>query len=367
MAIRTYTENNKNYYEVYVNGLDSRGSRHQRKRSGIESMAKAKSIEFELKRELALLREQKVPYRWSEWVAICLRRMRLTSQNSTIISYQTTFRKYVDPYWKDLELSEINRDKIFKVAFEDVDPKLSAGSRKNLVKFIKRILQMAVEEGCLDRNPCLGITVRVPESEQKVLTNSEAGKFLQMAKDLNHRFYPIWVVAMMTGMRSGELYALRWSDIDMDAKIISVSRQWTSKDGYGPTKTRLSRVVPINDELLSFLKELKLKSDPAREFVLPHLGEWTRGDQAKVIRDFCLGIGVTEIKFHDLRATFITNLLARGESLARVMSIVGHSELKTTNTYLRKAGVDVLGGTDKLGYKLPNQTTAKILSISGRV
>jgi integrase len=366
MAIRSYTENNKQFYEVYVHGADSKGKRHQRKRSGIESMAKAKHIEFELKRELAFLKEQKVPYRWSEWVAICLRRMRITSQNSTIISYQATLKKYVDPYWKDLDLSEINRDKIFKVAFESVDPKLSAGSRKNIVKFIKRILQMAVEEGCLDRNPCLGITVRIPETVQKVLTNTEAEKFLQEAKDLNHRFYPIWVVALMTGMRSGELYALKWSDMDMDARIISVTKQWTSKDGLGPTKTRLNRVVPINDELLSFLKEWKLKSDPSREFVLPHLHEWTHGDQAKVIRDFCVGIGVTEIKFHDLRATFITNLLARGESLARVMSIVGHSELKTTNGYLRKAGVDVQGGTDKLGYKLPNQSAAKVLSIVGR-
>ncbi|MBK9293424.1 MAG: tyrosine-type recombinase/integrase [Oligoflexia bacterium] len=117
---------------------------------------------------------------------------------------------------------------------------------------------------------------------------------------------------------------------------------------------------------MSFLKELKLKSDPNYEFVLPHLGEWTHGDQAKVIKDFCTAIGVTPVKFHDLRATFITNLLARGESLARVMSIVGHSELKTTNGYLRKAGVDVQGGTDKLGYKLPNESAAKVLTLVGR-
>lgn len=50
-------------------------------------------------------------------------------------------------------------------------------------------------------------------------------------------------------------------------------------------------------------------------------------------------------------------------SLARVMSLVGHSQLKTTNGYLRKAGVDVQGGADKLGYKLPDLSGAKILSL----
>lgn len=55
--------------------------------------------------------------------------------------------------------------------------------------------------------------------------------------------------------------------------------------------------------------------------------------------------------------------LARGESLARVMSMVGHHQLKTTNGYLRKAGVDVKGGTDKLGYKLPRVNEAQIIKL----
>ncbi|MGZ3662635.1 MAG: tyrosine-type recombinase/integrase, partial [Bdellovibrionota bacterium] len=78
---------------------------------------------------------------------------------------------------------------------------------------------------------------------------------------------------------------------------------------------------------------------------------------------FCSALGITAVKFHDLRATFITNLLARGESLARVMAIVGHRELKTTNGYLRKAGVEVLGATERLGYKRPGDIAqARVLA-----
>ncbi len=202
----------------------------------------------------------------------------------------------------------------------------------------------------------------MPEIEQKVLTAAEVNILLQEAKKHDHKFYDIWVMALLTGMRSGELYALKWTDIDFEARIIHVSKQWTSKNGYGPTKSRKTRVVPISDSLLSFLKELKLKRDD-QEFILPHHAEWQSGEQAKVIGGFCSAIGITPVKFHDLRATFITNLLAQGESLARVMSMVGHTELKTTNGYLRRAGVDVKGGTEQLGYSVPISVPGQVIQL----
>jgi integrase len=222
---------------------------------------------------------------------------------------------------------------------------------------------MAVEDGHLVRNPCIGIRVRVAEVDQAVLTAGEVEIFLREAKDVNHRFYPVWTLAVMTGMRSGELFALKWTDVDLEAKLISVSRQWTSKNGITPTKTRRSRIVPISDDLMGFLKELKLKAND--ELVLPRLTEWSHGEQARITKAFCRGVGITPIKFHDLRATFITNLLARGESLARVMSMVGHTELKTTNGYLRKAGVEVQGATERLGYKVPKTQTARVIQMNG--
>ena len=178
------------------------------------------------------------------------------------------------------------------------------------------------------------IRVNVPEVDQKVLTKTEVEIFLQEAKQTTHRFYPVWAMALMTGMRSGELFALKWTDIDFEGRTISVSRQWTNKNGFGPTKTQRSRVVPISNALLKFLKELKIKSGNQSEFVLPQMPEWENGEQARITREFCAAIGITPVKFHDLRATFITNLLARGESLARVMAIVGHTRLRPPTVIL---------------------------------
>ena len=126
--------------------------------------------------------------------------------------------------------------------------------------------------------------------------------------------YPMWVAALSTGMRSGELFALRWTDIDFEGRTIAVTKQWTSKNGYGPTKTQKNRVVPVSEDFLRYLKELRLQSKDSNDFVLPSLLEWENGEQAKVTKEFCQAIGITKIKFHDLRATFVTNLLASGES-----------------------------------------------------
>ena len=182
-------------------------------------------------------------------------------------------------------------------------------------------------------------------------------------------------MALFTGMRNGEIYALRVSDVDLDAGIIHVSKQFTSKDGLHETKTNLSRVVPIADELKPLLKWLMFKGvykgtlwkwkDEAKQervsfvwenLLLPRIREWRQGDQSRLLRDFCKGISIPEVKFHDLRATFITNMLSKGAALNVVMSIVGHRRIATTDIYNRLAGVGVKGSTNKLSYGLHFQS-----------
>lgn len=352
MAIRLILKNDKKLYEAYVNGFDSAGRRIQRKKTGLLTLKQAQAAEFELKRDLAKRKEEAVPYRWDEWLAECLRRMKVVNRPSTVINYETRLAKWITPRWRNLELSAITKLEIHETVFEHLGNEMTEHSRRSVFKMIRRVLEMAVEDGHLTRNPCNGIRVKVAEVAQKVLTNDEVSILLREAKAADHPFYPVWAFALMTGMRSGEMHALKWTDIDLDGRLVSITKQWTSKNGICSTKTHQNRVVPISDELLKFLKERKLQSAES-EFVLPRLIEWDRGEQARVIRDFCETIGITSVKFHDLRATFITNLLSRGESLARVMAVVGHTEIKTTNSYLRRAGVELRGATDKLGYKLP--------------
>lgn len=364
MAIRNYIENEKKLYEVYINGFNSRGSRVQRKRRGIETLRKAEQIEFELKRELAKLKEQKVDPRWEEWCEECFNQMKLTYRPSTLYSYQKTVGKWINKHWNGKELKAFTKNDVYELLYEKITSDVGTDfTRKYVLKIIKRIFQMAIDQGYLDRNPAQGLMIKVPENEKKVLTNTEAEIFLSEAKNTNHRFYPVWLLALFTGARSGELFALKWLDVDFESALISINKSWNSKNGFTSTKNQKTRLVPISEDLLNYLKELKL-SRGTEEFVLPRLNEWERGEAAKVTRKFCKAIGVTDIRFHDLRATFITNLLARGESLVRVMAIVGHSDMETTNVYLRKAGIELKNGTEKLGYKIPKDQTAQVFNLN---
>lgn len=107
----------------------------------------------------------------------------------------------------------------------------------------------------------------------------------------------LWTMALYTGMRSGELYAHEWSSVDFDKHGLYVHKNWTNRVGFGPTKGRYWRTVPLSEHLISFLKELKLQRGIEKS-VLPRFKEWRNGEQAAILRHFCDGVGITSIKFH---------------------------------------------------------------------
>jgi integrase len=363
MAITNYVLNGKKLFEVYVNGSDLRGKRVQKRKRGITSLKKAEDLEFEFDRELARIREEDIHLRWGEWFPECMNIMKTTCEPSTIYSCEKITGKWIHKHWASKELRSIQKMDVHDLLYEKMpDDEATMFTRKSVLKIAKRIFQVAIDTGKLDRNPCQGMMVKCPETEMKVLSNTEAQLLLKEARANNHRFYPVWLLALFTGMRSGELFALKWTDVDLDARSVHVVRSWNSKNGLKSTKNQKNRIVPMGDELTGFLKKLKLERGQ-EEFVLPRLAEWERGSAAKVLKEFCRMIGITVIRFHDLRATFITNLLTQGESLVRVMAIVGHADMETTNEYVRKAGIELKGGTDKLGYKVPLEADGKVLQM----
>lgn len=242
--------------------------------------------------------------------------MKKQYQPSTYYCYEKCLNKYVLAVWESKDVQRITQDDVRELIFEKMPEGTTPHSRKHTLKLVRKIFQMAIDNQELAKNPCAGVVVKAPVNDQEVLNRVEVDKLLSEAKVTNHRFYPVWVTGLKTGMRSGEMFALLWSDVDFEGKMIHVTKSWGSKNGLKSTKNERNRVVPISDDFLAFLKELHLKSNPNEPHVLPRLTEWQRGDQAKVLREFCKRIGITSVRFHDLRATFITNLLAQGVSLS---------------------------------------------------
>ncbi len=365
MAIKSYLgKQGEKLYEVYVAVRAPKGGKYQFRRRGLKTLRSAETTEFELKRKLCDKREKQF-YTWDEWHKVFIERIRLEFLPTTVIDYTGQLLKWVTPVWKDRELQTIKATDVHSLIFNSVG-NVSPGTRHNILKKLKRIFQAAVDDGLIENNPATPIKVKVPQKKQAVLNASEVDILLQEAKKLGHRFYPIWAVALFTGMRSGELYALKWSDIDFESKRIYVTKSWNNKNGIGPTKSTKNRVVPMSGQLEILFKELKLQKGIQDEHVLPHVEEWTHGDQARVLREFCCQLGITSLKFHDLRATFITQLLLNNVPLAQVMSIVGHAEIKTTNEYLRIVGADLNGATEGLKYSIPQSDIAKVIDLIRR-
>lgn len=213
--------------------------------------------------------------------------MKLVYRPSTLYNYDKCVNRWINKHWKSRELSSITKMDVHEMVFEKMRPEeCTMHTRKYVLKIIKRIFQMAMDDGHLAKNPAQGMMIRVPETEKKVLTNQEVEIFLNEAKVTNHRFYPVWVMALFTGCRSGELFALKWTDMDFESRTISVSKSWSSKNGFTCTKNQKTRIVPVSDELLLFLKERKLECG-TEEYLLPRLSEWERGCAARVTKAFC--------------------------------------------------------------------------------
>lgn len=150
-------------------------------------------------------------------------------------------------------------------------------------------------------------------------------------------------------MRNGELYALKWEDIDLDRSLITVQRAFNKRmNTFKSTKAGYWRTVPISSDLRLILLELRAKSKD--EFVLPRIVEWRKGLQAKCLKIFCRSIGIPEIKFHTLRTCFATQLIGSGAEPIKVMKICGWKDLKTMSYYLRLSGIDEMGVTEKLHF-----------------
>lgn len=92
------------------------------------------------------------------------------------------------------------------------------------------------------------------------------------------------------------------------------------------------------------------------EFLLPRLSKWDKGEQARDLRMFLLGLGLPAIRFHDLRASWATMLLSKGVEPIKVMKMGGWKDIETMMIYARKAGVDIKGASACLNLESPSPT-----------
>ncbi len=145
-------------------------------------------------------------------------------------------------------------------------------------------------------------------------------------------------VAAYTGLRRGELVALRWRDVEIAQRKVIVRRAVSANEESTSTKSRRAREVPIPDQAASALRRLADREDfttPDDFVFVNRLGRRIDGSalrrRVERARD---AAGLRKLRFHDLRHTYGSLLVAGGVDLASVKSAMGHSRITTTERYL---------------------------------
>jgi integrase len=225
-------------------------------------------------------------------------------------------------------------------------------------QMIHGILRQAIKDGLLIKNPADVATpptadeAAAPEMHPWIAPELRA--FLTWSRD-NSEMHPAWYVLAMTGCRRGELLALRWSDIDLDAATVSFQRSATlirnkgvgAEIVIGPPKTKKSRrVIDIDPATVAVLREhKKARGSLALALARPealvfgtldnevrHPERFSRLWNQTVARAIKADIDVPQIRLHDLRHTHATALLKAGEPVKVVSERLGHGSAMVTIT-----------------------------------
>ena len=375
MAIKTYIDSvtSEELYLVRVSKRCSAGQ-VERRMPGLKTRAEAEKAEMKLLVQLerdAIALEQK----GCLWEAL-LENWELSARKGDIFVRELS-PQTVDDYvyiirdhcgdWMKLPVTEIDRARAWMV-LDRVEREISISRRKRLRTAIDAVFKWGTLSGRikgLSSLPTEGYTSTRKEEEKmpEILNLEQIRTLLEYAERVNHPWYAHWALALFTGMRSGELYALEWDQVDFENKLIYVHKNWTNRCGYGPTKGRYWRTVPVeSSQVLNLLKELKLKRNDEK-FVLHHFKTWTDGEQASVLREFCIGSGLPSIRFHTLRACFATQLIRDSVAPAVVMKICGWKDLKTMQRYIRLAGIEVKGATQGLKLLPEREVMGRVVSL----
>jgi len=381
MAVTKYEKDGKTFWRVYIDlrGRGNSTARVQKRVNGLTSEREANAEEKRLIRELSeqITRLEAQGLSWGDVVDRWVAQQELfpTRQYAvaTVPDHAALMRNWTTP-WLKRSASELNRgdgreiDRLAEAAGKN------GAFRKKIKNTINVIYKWGIEERLITgvhESPVFGLEVQMEREERRpeVLTSEEIKSLLRKAREQNHPWYPIWVIAVLTGCRSGELHQLKRGDVEVISReaaieedqkpfhqkrygFIRVRKSWNTRfKQVGPTKAGYWRTVPVSSEVYWFLmNERQLERLRPEEFLLPRFSDWTKGGQARTLRAFCIGNSLPSIRFHTLRACFATQLISTGIPATVVMKICGWRDLKTMQRYIRLAGIDEAGATEVLRF-----------------
>ena len=196
-------------------------------------------------------------------------------------------------------------------------------------------LEKAVTEGLIRINPAVGCKLPPKKAkEMQVLTPPEITRFLIQARE--EGYYELFLLELTTGMRRGEILALKWRDLNLKTGELHISRQVLKVNGkvlISTPKTKSSnRMILLPSEMLELLAELKTRTDS--EWIFPSPLDLTQPRHPAAVyhrfQKILTRANCKRVRFHDLRHTFATMALENGMDIKTLSAMIGHVSAETT-------------------------------------
>ena len=200
-----------------------------------------------------------------------------------------------------------------------LDPIMDRGSpitANRVLAVVKKLFRWALGRGYVDRDPCAGIPKPGEETKRdRVLPDDELARVWRSVETMAYPFGPAVCLLILTGARREEVGAMRWSEIDLAAKV------WTLPGER--TKNGVEHVVPLSDPALSILERVP-RIGRGDGFVFTTTGKTSVTGWSKAKAALDAASGVPDWRLHDLRRTFATGLAGLGVSMPVVEKILNH-------------------------------------------
>ena len=277
VRLRTRPSRDGETFKYFLDYKDENSKRRQIS-LGHADWRKAKQQRDQKERELRMGVTVPQSMRLSSFLKDSERRSRGQVRESTLVERSTAMRHLIEAIGDiDYLKVEHHHGERFVQACLDRGNSLSTVNKK--ISSIKRIFQLAVERDQLEKNPFRHIRKRkVPRQKVHVYTNDECDRLVRSAKEFF--YHSTWapcvpwdlliVVALCTGMRRGELLALKWNDFDFENKTVSINKSLQYLAGKGiyikEPKTRASvRTIMLSDEVFEVLGEYRTWQEKQKE------------------------------------------------------------------------------------------------------
>jgi len=290
--------------------------------------------------------------------------MEATLKENTSRGYASNFSTHILPVLGDYRLDQIDRIKmeefVVGLSKKKLSGRVSMPTERTLSKrtiqitvtAIMVLFRQAIRHKLVSENPATGLGEfyrQAPKTEVVEPLNREEVVLLLKAAIENEsikypwiRDYPLLLCALHTGMRLGELAGLQWPDINWKEKFISVRRAIVRGNITSVKTEHGNRKVDCSDELLEALSGLrKHRLEEAMKTGNPNCSEWvfcTRygepdmhgSNKRESLKRTLKKAGLRDIRFHDLRHTFASLLLAQGAPVTYVSNQLGHANPNIT-------------------------------------